>query len=33
MKIIDKETEIKIHGYEPLTEILVPDKKIIDFDN
>ena len=31
MKIIDKETEIKIHGYEPLTEILVPDKKIIDF--
>lgn len=31
MNIIDKETEIKVHGYDPLGEILVPDKKIIDF--
>lgn len=31
MNIIDKETEIKVHGYEPLGDILIPDKKIIDF--
>lgn len=31
MYIIDKETEIKVHGYEPLQDILVPDPKIIDF--
>ena len=31
MKIIDKETEFKIHGYDPVESILIPDKPIIDF--
>lgn len=31
MEIIDKETEIKVHGYEPLGEILIPNEKVIDF--
>jgi alanyl-tRNA synthetase len=31
MKIIDKDTEFKIHGYDPVESILIPDKPIIDF--
>lgn len=31
MKIIDKDTELRIHGHDPIGEILVPDEKIIDF--
>lgn len=31
MNLIDKKTEIAIHGYEPIKEILVPDKNLIDF--
>lgn len=31
MKIIDKETELRIHGHDPLGPILKPSSKIIDF--
>ena len=31
MKIIDKETELKIHGHNPLEGIIIPTKEEIDF--
>ena len=31
MNLLDKETEIKVHGYDPLGEILIPNEKLIDF--
>lgn len=31
MNIVQKEIEIKVHGYEPLESILIPDQKIMDF--
>lgn len=31
MKFIDIETEIKMHGYDPVEQIITPSKEIIDF--
>ena len=31
MHLIDKETEIAIHGYDSIEEILIPDKNLIEF--
>ncbi len=31
MNIVDVETEIKMHGYEPLNGVMVPSEKVLDF--
>ena len=31
MNLIDRETEIIIHGFDPIAEPLKPDKSLIDF--
>lgn len=31
MNLIDKETEIAVHGYNPVDNILIPDKNLIEF--
>lgn len=31
MNLIDRDTEIKIHGYNPIEEIIKPDQDLIDF--
>ncbi len=31
MKLVDREIELKVHGYDPVTDIITPNKTMIDF--